>query len=495
LVFAIIIAYQPVWHAGFISDDDIHLTINPCIVGPVGFKGIWTSGAAVYYPLVLTSFWMQHVLWGLHPLPYHLVNVVMHAACAILLWRVLLCLQVRGAWLGAALWALHPVQVESAAWITELKNTQWCLFYLLAIFFFLKWRAVGVFANRKGSEWYYALALLCALLAILSKASTVMLPVVLGLCWWWMDGRWRWRNSFRLVPFLLISTAASGWTIWEQKFHSGAMGPEWAQTWPERLVISGKDIWFYLGKLPWPHPLIFIYPRWAIDALHPAAYLPVAAIVVTLFLLWQNRRRRMWPVFFAFAYFLVSLLPALDFFNVYFFRYSFVGDHFQYLASIGPLAMAAAGITTAFGFLREKYLFLKPAFCGALLLTLGVLTWRQCAMYRDVETLWQTTIRLNPRSFLAHNNLGVILLQQGKAGERIVQCQEALQIKPDYAEAHNNLGNVLLQKGNLAEAIVHYQKTLRIKPGYLEVQNTLAWVLATAPQASLRNGNQAVELA
>jgi tetratricopeptide (TPR) repeat protein len=476
LVAAIVLAYQPVWHAGFIWDDDAHLTGNPCIVGPVGFKGIWTSSAAVYYPLVLTSFWVQHALWGLRPLPYHLVNVAMHGACAILLWRVLRRLHVRGAWLGAALWALHPVQAESVAWITELKNTQSCLFYLLAIHFFLKWRKAAASPGLKGGEWHYALAWLCATLAILSKASTVMLPVVLGLCWWWMEGRWRWRNVLRLAPFFLISTAASLWTIWEQKFHSGAMGPAWAQTWPERIVIAGKVVWFYLGKLFWPHPVIFIYPRWPVAVPGIIAYLPVLLAAISLVGLWLDRRRT-WPVFFAFAYFVVSLFPVLDFFNVYFFRYSFVGDHFQYLASIGPLALAAAAITAARGFFKGRTLLLKPAFCGLLVVTLGTLTWKQCGMYANAGTLWLETIRLNPGCWMAHYNLGTDLLQKGRVDEAITHFQESLQIKPDDAEAHNNLGNALLQKGKTDEAMVHFQKALEFKPNYEEAHNNLGNVL------------------
>ena len=180
-----------------------------------------------------------------------------------------------------------------------------------------------------------------------------MLPVVLGLCWWWIDGRWRWRNVAWLAPFLIISLAASGWTIWEQKFHSGALGQEWMQSGPERIVIAGKAIWFYLGKLLWPHPLIFIYPPWGIDASKPIAYLPALAAMGGLFILWRNRNGWMRPMFFAFAYFVVSLFPVLGFFNVFYFRYSLVADHFQYLASMGPLVLAAAGITTALGFFRK----------------------------------------------------------------------------------------------------------------------------------------------
>lgn len=338
LIGAVLLAYWPVLHAGFIWDDDKHLTQNPCIAGPLGFAGIWTTAEATYYPLVLTTFWVEHALWGFEPAPYHLVNVLVHAGCAVVLWLVLARLRVPGAWLGAALWALHPVQVESVAWVTEMKNTQSGFFCLLAILFFLKWRE-----SRGG--WRYALALLFAASAVLSKSSTVMLPVVLGLCWWWEDERWRWRHAAPLAPFLFISAAASVWTIWEQKFHAGALGTDWALTWPQRLIIAGRDVWFYLGKLAWPHPLVFIYPRWQIEASDPLAYVPALAAAGALAYIGWHRNGRTRSLFFASTYFAISLFPVLGFFNVYYFRFSFVADHFQYLASMGPLALAGAVIT------------------------------------------------------------------------------------------------------------------------------------------------------
>jgi protein O-mannosyl-transferase len=480
MVLLVVLAYLPALHGGFIWDDDSHLTANPCIVGSLGFKGIWTSSAATYYPLVLSSFWLQHAIWGLNPLPYHLVNIAMHAACVVLLWLVLRCLKVRGAWFGAALWGLHPVQTESVAWITELKNTQSCLFYLLAIWFFLKWRAAGAFAvaGRKGTEWDYAFALLCAMLAILSKASTVMLPVVLGLVWWWSDGRWRWRNLFRLAPFFIISAAASGWTIWEQQFHSGAAGPDWSQSRPERFVIAGKAVWFYLGKLLWPHPLIFIYPRWEIDASRPTAWLPVLALGIILFLLWLNRRGRIGPVFFAFAYFVVSLFPVLGFFNVYFFRFSFVGDHFQYLAGLGPIALAAAGIITVLDLFKKGKPFLEPAFCGTLLLVLGLLTWRQCEMYTNMETLWRKTLAMNPDCWMAQGNLGICFYIEGRNKEAAERFHQAIQINPNYFEAINNLGLVLADQRRFDEAIENYRRAIRINPDYYIALNNLGLALA-----------------
>ena len=139
LIAFVFVAYAQVFRADFIWDDESHLTRNPCVIGPLGLREIWTTAQAVYYPLVLTTFWMLHKFIGLNPFPYHLLNVVLHAVSAIVLWRVLRLLRIRGAWIGAALWAVHPVMVQSVAWITELKNTQSCVFYLLSILFFLNW--------------------------------------------------------------------------------------------------------------------------------------------------------------------------------------------------------------------------------------------------------------------------------------------------------------------------------------------------------------------
>ena len=475
IVVLTIIAYLPALNAGFIWDDDSHLTQNPCIIGPLGFKEIWISSHAYYYPLVLTTFWVLHKFVGLNPLPYHVLNVLMHAGSAVLLWRVLQQLKVRGAWFGAALWALHPVMVESVAWITELKNTQSCFFYLLSILFFLKVDS----ANSEPQErrWRFCLSLLFFAMAITSKSSTVMLPVVLGLCLWWRrssvncpsgSDRLHWRDLVQLAPFLFISAAASGWTIWEQKFHSGALGVEFTQNWPQRFAIAGRDIWFYLEKLVWPDSLAFIYPRWEIDIFQAKAFLPFFAAAILLSLLYRKRDTRLRPVVFAAAYFVVSLFPVLGFFNVYFFRYSFVSDHFQYLASIGPLALAASGIVTALQPL-EKIIpprWVQPVLCGLLLLVLGILTWRQTEGYHDVETLWRTTIARNPDCPLAHLNLGVLLKERGQRDEAKAEYLEALKVNPGYAEALTTLGVCEAEERQFEKAISSFEAALKSDPTY-----------------------------
>ncbi len=506
LIPLVFIAYAQVFRAGFIWDDESHLTQNPCVVGPLGLKEIWTTTQAVYYPLVLTTFWALHKFVGLNPLSYHALNVLLHAVSAILLWRVLRQLNVRGAWLGAALWALHPVMVQSVAWVTELKNTQSCVFYLLSILFFLKWEDQGGAVSRPSQRettdrrsLVIALSLLFFLLAILSKPSTVMLPIVLALSIWWRRERIQRRDFLALVPFALISAVASIWTVFEQKFHAGAIGGDWAQTRPERLIIAGKAIWFYLGKLVWPHPLIFIYPRWDVDSSKVVAYLPLLAAIAGLVALWFIHAKSGRALFFAAAYYVVSLFPVLGFFDVFFFRYSFVSDHFQYLASMGPLALAGAAIVTAvgrFGELRKpsradtaalqfsgniavvrSKSFLLPAIPGIFLLSLVFLTWRQTAVYHDLVTLYTATLQKNPGCWMAHYNLGIILREQGDVDQALEHYRQAFALRPNYAEAHYNLARCLVEKGQLDDAIEHYEKALKINPADPETHNNLGVTL------------------
>ncbi len=266
-----------------------------------------------------------------------------------------------------------------------------------------------------------------------------------------------------LAPFFLLSIAASGWTIWEQRVHSGATGLEWAQTWPERLIIAGHGIWFYLGKLVWPHPLIFIYPRWSIDSSRPVAYLPLLAAMIALSILWFKRKTWLRPVFFAAAYFVISLFPILGLFSVYFFRYSFVSDHFQYLASIGPLFWPAAGITS--GLAALEWQPAVKAAAGAC----PVAFWVPSDLatncdYSDVVTLYQDTLEKNPACWMAHYNLAITLREDEKIDEAIRHYREAVALKPDYGEAHYNLARLLVQKGELEDAISITRKRWRSTP-------------------------------
>ncbi len=519
LVAAIVAAYAQTLRGEFLWDDDLHITANPTIVGPLGLKEIWTSARANYFPLVLTNFKIQHTLWGLEPFGYRVVTLGCHIGAALLLWLVLRQLRVPGAWLGAALWALHPVQVESVAWICELKNTQSAVFFLAALWAYVRWLdgpgpAAAVAAADPAPSVrsrFYVLALGFALLAILSKPSTVMLPVALALCAWWRRGRVLRTDIVPLVPFFLLSALAAGWTIWEQKFNSGAIGPEWNQTLPERFAIAGRVIWFYLGKLAWPAPLIFIYPRWQISGTDPAIYLGLAGVLVAAgLLLWRGRRGPLRAVAWAAAFFVALLFPVLGFFSVYFFRYSFVGDHFQYLASMGPLALAGAA-------LAHFAPRVAPWLGGALLAALAFATAQHGRTFLSNEVLWRHTVALNPGAIMAWLNLGDTLAKAQRHDEAIATFRHALTLRPTdpygwndlgcelvlvgrpaealpaleraaalktpFPEVHNNLGNALRDLGRTDEAIARYRQAIALRPRYAEAHDNLGTVLAQTGRA------------
>ncbi len=486
LIGAVVAAYALSLRGDFLWDDDLHITANPTIVGPLGLKEIWTTSRANYFPLVLTNFWIQHALWELNPLGYRIVTLLFHAGAGVLLWRVLLRLRVPGAWLGAALWALHPVQVESVAWICELKNTQSAVFFLAAIWAYVRWLEVGRVCDPPSSSgerseggsktrptWrvrrFYAFALVFAVLAILSKPSTVMLPLALALCAWWLRRRFVWRDFFPLVPFFALSALAAGWTIWEQKIHSGASGAEWAQTWPERCVIAGRAVWFYLGSLVWPGSLSFIYPRWVPNASDFAAFLPLVGAVAGLgWLGWRHRVLR--GGFFAAAYFVALLFPVLGFFDIYFFRYAFVGDHFQYLASIGPLVALAAG-------LARIVPRAVPMVGGAGVIALALMTAVQSTDYRSSESLWRATVTRNPDSAMAWAQLGAVHARAARHGEAVACFQRALRINSKHPEALNHLGCEYLRAGRVDDAVAELERAIEARPGFAEAHCNLGTAL------------------
>jgi len=456
LLLITLIAYQQTWHAGYIWDDNFHVTQNPTLRDLHGLWRIWSEVAATpqYYPLVHTSFWLEYRLWGLNPLGYHLVNVLLHAFVAILLWRVLVRLQIPGAWLAAAIFAVHPVEVESVAWITERKNVLSAVFYFAAALTYLRFAALRAVENPSRPCWYlYIASLLLFVFALLSKTVTCSLPGALLLIFWWKNNRLRWRDVVPLLPFFTIGFVLGLFTAWIEKYHVQAQGEAWSLTFVERFLIAGRALWFYASKLFWPAKLTFIYPRWNIDVNAGWQWLFPLATVVVIVLLWWTRRWLGRGPLVALLFFAGTLLPALGFVDVFPFRYSFVADHFQYLASVGLIVLVAAGLMR-----------LPRAVPAILLVLLAVLTWRQVGIYRDLETLWRDTLEKNPVSWMAQNNFAAVLMQNGRLDEAITHLQKALEIDPDNVETHNNLGYVLLQMGRAEESLAHFQRALEIEP-------------------------------
>jgi tetratricopeptide (TPR) repeat protein len=484
---ATLLAYLPALAGGFIWNDSDYVT-RPSLRPIGGLYRIWTEAGAAeqYYPLLHSAFWAQYRIFGDNPLGYHVATVLLHAASAVLFALVLRRL-FAGApaesrppagteWLAALLFALHPVHVESVAWISEEKNTLSTAFYLASAYAYL-----GFDGSRSARSYAAALALFACSLAC--KTVTASLPAALLVALWWrrgrLDGR---RDLLPLAPWLALGAAAGLFSSWVERHYGGAEGADFDISGIARALVAGRAVWLYAGRLAWPSGLNFIYPRWTADPsvwwqwVFPLAVLGAAAA------LWALRRRSRGPLA-AYLFFVGSLLPALGFVNLYGARYSWVWDHWQYLADLGPIALAAAGLAIAWRRLAPRQPALGAALAAALALLLGTLTWSHCRMFHDDETLYLETIRRNPDSWFAHYNLGLAWSKEpGRLNDAIAQYREAVRARPGFADAHYNLGVALGKvSGRSAEAISEYREALRSDPGMVQAHNNLGLLLAETP--------------
>jgi tetratricopeptide (TPR) repeat protein len=455
LIVLVVFVYWPTLDHGFVWDDDGYVQNNLTLRRPEGLRDIWLDLGATpqYYPLVHTSFWVEYQLWGLEPRGYHAVNLSLHAAAAVLVWRLLSRLAVPGAWLAAAVFALHPVHVETVAWVTERKNVLSMVFALASLLVYLRCAPPEAPAGVRPSptsRYLAALALYGA--ALLSKTVTASVPAVLLVVFWWKRGRITRPDVAWLAPFFALGLALSGVTVWMERTHVGAQGPEWQLSLVERVLVAGRAAAFYAGKLLWPDPLVFFYPRWTVDASAAWQFLYPAAVVALAAALWLARGRIGRGPLAALLVFVGVLTPALGFFDVFPFRYSFVADHFQYHASVGWIA-GVVGVATL-GVRRLGRRARAGALVGAVavLAALGAKARQQVQHYRDAPTLYASVIAANPESWAAHNNLGRHLQNQGRYEEAIVHYREAVLLRPELSRIRNNRGSSLSSLGRLDEA-------------------------------------------
>lgn len=470
-----IIAYYQVYSAGFIWDDEDYVIQNPVLRDWDGLLQIWFNPTSLpqYYPLVHTIFWIEYQLWGLNPFGYHLINVIIHGINAILVYNILKRLKVSWALFAALLFGLHPVHVESVAWITELKNVLSGFFYLLALRFYLNWRPV---VNVKSSGFRYGvLAFIFFICALLSKTVTFSLPAAILLIVYWKRGRISKSDLLWSIPFFIVGVLFALYTSFLERTHVKASGPDFDLDFPERILIAGRALWFYVGKLFYPYPLSFNYTRWEINSASLFQWIyPVTFLVVLILLLLLRKKIGRGPLV-AMLFFGGTLLPALGFFNVYPMIYSFVADHFQYLASLGPLclfAAIAAKITQ-----NHVTLKIRPAIAGIIIIVLGILTFQQAKNYKDLETLWRDTLGKNPSSWLAMNNLSQILIDRGGNDDEAYQLlKRSIKIRPHWA-SHLNLGVLEFRKGEKEKALGHFDHAISLGPDQPAAYHNKAHIL------------------
>ena len=439
LAILVIASYATVLtSAGWIWDDAEYVTRNPVLNGAIenGLWAIWTDTTATpqYYPVVHTSFWLEWRIFpsvlldegGVtlrvpHPTGFHLTNVLLMVATVLLFWRILLRLEVPGAVLAAALFAVHPVHVESVAWVTERKNMLSALFALACVSFYLRFAGVGASTQEQSSRRAYVGALVCFVLGLLSKTVIAFLPPALFLLVWWRRPEHCKRHLLPLLPLLALGVLAGLHTAQIEAEQVSAGTAYFDLSLLQRLLLAGSVVWTYLLHILLPLEQIFFYPKWQPDAASAVQWIALVGVVVVLALAVRSTRVFGRGPLVAILIFGGALVPVMGFLDVYPFRFSWVADHFQYHANFSMFGLLGAALTRVPLPARGK------RFSAAILVAgLAILTSRQGLVYRDQETLWRDTIAKNPDAWVAYQNLGEVLRIAG-------QTQEARRL---YEEGH-----------------------------------------------------------
>ncbi len=457
LVLLALVAFAPGAGGDFIWDDDAHVTASRPVTDPGGLAEIWFKPGSVpqYYPLTHTSFWLEFRLWGDRPLGYHVVNLLLHAASSVVLWRVLVGLGFRGAWLAAAFFAVHPVHAESVVWISERKNTLSGLLALSATWAWLRWwrSEPDLPASRPGRSWWVSWLLFVA--AILSKTITVTVPAAwLVVAWWKGDGRLRRREWLGVLPMVLVAIPAAVMTAWIEHQHIGAGRLDLGLSPVDRLLVAGRATWFYASKLAWPVDLCFIYPRWDIDSSESWQWVfPVAVLLVLAAVVWFRRRLGRGPAAAALL-FVGTLTPALGFVDAYPMQFSFVADHFQYLASIPLLSGFAYLVVTRW----------YATHGGVVVLILLCLSVFHSRVFVNTSVLWSDVVKKNPGSALALTSLGNELGEAGSHRLAEQRHRQAIEVDPQFPDAWVNLAVELQGQGRGDEAFEAAGRAVELAP-------------------------------
>lgn len=478
IMLATLAAYLPAIQGGYIWDDDSYVTENRLLHDVDGLLRIWVPRETPqYYPIVFTAFWVEYQLWGLNPMGYHLVNVLLHGMNAVLLWLVLAKLRVPGAWMIGAVFALHPIHVESVAWITERKNVLSLFFYLLAAMAYLKIDPVCR-STRPQVRWgWYSALLALFVLALLSKSVTCSLPAALILIMLWKRAPITSTRLAMLAPMFIIGFALAMNTAMLERDHVGAIGEDFEHGIGTRTLIASRALLFYPLKIVWPEPVMFIYPRWDINPANPLDYVPLLiCLAIGVALLWLFAHGRRAP-FTAAAFYAGTVFPAIGFFNVFPHLYSFVADHFVYHASIGVIALLIGGTAHVF----KPNAVLRAA-SALVLVVLFALTWLHATTFYNAETVYRDTINKNPDAWMAHNNLASILLKQAEAAagsgdidraaqlaaEAEVHALESLARRPQNSPSYSNLSEARRLLGWFDEALDAIDAAIDILPSFPE---------------------------
>lgn len=466
LVALVLALYAPSFGAGFIWDDDTFVTHNRLIHASDGLWRLWfTREAPDYWPLTSSLLWLEWRLWGGAASGFHAVNVALHALSCVLLWRIFARLELPGAWLGAALFAAHPVCVESVSWITERKNTlSFALCAASALLYLraedgpqsgrLRWSSFGVFV-----------------LSLLAKTSSVVLPPMLLVLAWWRRRRIGRADVLRAAPHFAAAALLGAVTVWFQSTNAIRESVIRDDGLGSRLLTAGRAVWFYLGKALAPLELCFVYPRWSLDESSATSLLPAAMLAFAFAAAWLARESLGRGPLAALSCYVIALAPTLGLIDVYFMRYSLVADHWQYFALPALCALAAAALVSGarrIGVARAATPVALLALCA-----LGAKSWSHQAVFRDLESLWTDTLAKNPQAWMAHNNLGLVRHSQRRFDEALEHFQAALRVEQDLPAVRYNLGVTLQSLRRHADAVTQFEIALELDPRQAAARSAL----------------------
>jgi protein O-mannosyl-transferase len=487
---AILIVYAPALHGGLLLDD-AQLSRNSLVKAPDGLYRIWCTTEAVdYWPVTNTTFWLGWHLWGNNVTCDHVVNLLLHFLDALLIWLVLSRVGIPGAFFAALLFAIHPVNVESVAWISQRKNLLALFFALLSVLWYLNSDVFqtpgdvpsGRAAPARHFRWrWYGVSLAAFLLAMLSKGSVAILPLELLLIIWWLRGKIDGADALRLAPFFLIAVVLTAVNVWFQT-HGATDTALRNIPFVQRLLGAAGTVWFYLGKVLLPINLVFVYPQWNIDPRQLLWWLSlIMAVLVTVALIWRrnSKTKLVRPILFAWLFFCIALLPVMGFVDVGFMKHSLVADHYEHLAIIGILALVAAGGSVCLQRMNQRAV---PPILMAEVVMIGVfgfLAREQAYLYVDQATLYRDALGKNPDSSFLQCNVGQLFADSGHFAESIPYYQRAILLNPNYAEAHCNLGIALFQTQHLQDALEHLETALQLKPDFPDALNNFGIALAS----------------
>ena len=471
IVIACLWIYSPVFNGDWLWDDDYLITANLVVQSPDGFASFWVEPkTADFFPLTMSLLWLMWKWFGMDSTGYHVASVLLHALGSCLVWALLKTIGLRGGWLVGLILAVHPIAVESVAWVSELKNTFSLPFFLLAGCFFVRFEDTG----RRIFYWW---ALVLFLAAMLAKSSAVMFPVVMLLYVWWLRDRIVWRDLWNAAPFFLVSLILGLVTLYFQ--HSRAIGNEPIPIGglDSRFAIAGMAIFFYLSKILWPALLLPIYPQWNANPPELIQFLPWSVLAGVLGVFWIRRKTWGRHALMGAGFYLITLLPVLGFVAMSYMRVGWVADHFLYIPMIGVVALGVGVGFRASDLAGKKWRLVFGAFAAFVVGVLAFWSHRYAGIWENEDKLWNYTLKHNWECWQAHNRIGAREFNRGNVDVALDHFREATRLRPDLAETQNNLGSAVLAKKDTKAAIKQFQEALRLSPDIVAIQSNLARAL------------------